>query len=147
MVIEPIWLLGQSVVMLGIGVGAYIRMTERVTKLEATVHTDLHDRVVALEAVLELLGKRAAKLLHSPHDPWGIDVFLDHYIANDYDLPDTEWESLSKKLKEVQQLGNTDAKVLAMLVETLAGFAQALAKHKMQRNNGVNKPPQITPSI
>ena len=134
MTIDPLWIVGQGVALTLVGVGAYIRLTERVTKLEATVHTDLHDRVVALEAVLDLIGKKAARMLHSPHDPWGIDEFLEHYIDNDYDLPDEEWKQLFDKLTEVQKKGDMDAKVLAMLVESLAGFTKALAEHKMKRN-------------
>jgi hypothetical protein len=149
--IEPIWIISQTVAIGGATLWAYIQMVQRVraiesnipentrerlTKLEATVHTDLHERVIALEAVLDMIGKKAAKMLHSPHDPWGIDHFLDEYIAHDHDLSDARWREFHAKCEELQKLDHAaiDVRVLAMLVQSLSKFGRELAEHKLKRS-------------
>jgi len=142
MTIEPGFLLAQGVATIGVGIGAYISVVQRITKLESTKVEGIEARVATIEAVLRLISEKAAKMLHSPHDPYGLDGFLEKYIDHNYDLTDSEWAEFDKILIKVQEdnENSMDAKIYAMLVQTLSEFSRRLAEHKMQRNQ-LNKKP------
>jgi len=127
MIVEPAWFLTQTVVLVGAGITAYIKLTERVTKLEAQVHSDLFERVINLEAIFKLLGDKAAKILHSDDDPYGIDSLLDKYLDRHYELTYQEWETLLKKCTEIE-----DNKELSKGERVLASWLAAVAHHKLK---------------
>lgn len=135
MTIEPIWLVGQGVAFIGAALLAYFKMgerlsavSERVVKLEAQVHDDIFERVVSLEAVFNLLGEKAAKLLHSDEDEHGIDDLLDKYLDREYELSYSEWESLLAKCTLIEE-----DKSLAKGERLLAAWVSAVASHKLRR--------------
>lgn len=64
-----LFILGQAVFILGIGIGAYVSVVQRVTKLEA---------------IVSLLGEKAAKILHSPHTP-ELDALIEKHITEKLD--------------------------------------------------------------
>lgn len=68
------------------GVLAYLKISDRFNKLEL--------RFVRIEVTFELLGRNAAQVLHSPHDPYGLDAMLDKYLDHNYQFTNTEWQEL-----------------------------------------------------
>lgn len=69
-----LFIAGQAVVILGIGIGAYTSIVQRVTKLEA---------------IVSLLGDKAAKILHSPHTP-ELDALIEKHILDKLDNKDLD---------------------------------------------------------
>ncbi len=141
--VEPIWIIGEGLAFAGAGLLAYIGLTnrvtsiesripkdlaERVTRLEAQVHDDLFERVVSLEAVFNILGEKAAKLLHSDDDPYQIDSLLDKYLDRHYELSFAEWEALLAKCSVIEE-----NKVLSKDERLLAGWISAVCHHKLRR--------------
>ena len=125
--IDTQWLIGSAATLVGSGVWAYIRLTERVTRLEASVHSDINERVVKIEAVFDLLGKKAAKILHSDDDPHGIDALLDKYLDRYYELTPVEWGALLAKCGDIE-----NDKALSKGERILASWLAAVAHHKLK---------------
>lgn len=81
-----LWILGQGIVLLGAGVGAYIKLIQRVAKVEV---------------IINLLGKNAARALHSPDNHHGIDDLLDKYMKGHNSLTFVEWNLLHKRCEVI----------------------------------------------
>ena len=89
-------------------------------------HSDLSTRVTKLEAVMALFGQKAAKILHSPHDPYGIDYLLDKYLDRHYELTIMEWEALWHQCELIEE-----DKSKPKDERTLAAWLSAVAQHKL----------------
>lgn len=109
-----IWLFGGIGVCIVAGVAFAFGVTQRITRLET---------------MFDMLGKRAAKILHSPDDHLGIDALLDKYILGHYDLPSEDWIVLKTSLAEIEN--DTSRSKDERL---LCAFVSALADHKLMRN-------------
>jgi hypothetical protein len=73
-----------------------------------------------------LFGQKAAKILHSPHDAYGIDYLLDKYIDEHYELTQDEWRNLLTKCEIIE---NDKSKTKGE--RTLAAWLFAIANHKL----------------
>lgn len=109
--VDPMWILGTGVTLLSVGVGAYIRISDRVTKLET---------------ILSLVGSKVAKILHSPDDHLGMDALLDKYLDRHYELSPSEWTKLTALCEGVVVDRNKprDLRLLAALLS-------AISEHKI----------------
>lgn len=67
-------------------------------------HASLSERIRVLEVLFESFGRKFAKALHSPHDPYGIDPLLDKYLDRHYELSPDEWNLLLKRCHEIEVL-------------------------------------------
>ena len=83
-------------------------------------------RITRLETMFDMLGKRAARILHSPDDHLGIDALLDKYILGHYDLPSGDWIILKSKLAQIENdpSRSKDERLLC-------AFVSAPADHKL----------------
>lgn len=72
-----------------------------------------------------LTSKRAADVLHSPDDHFGIDKLLEKYVARDHELTWEEWGRLLKRCEEIHA-----DKDLPKSEQFLAGFLAEVCKHK-----------------
>lgn len=107
-----LWILGQGIVLLSAGVGAYIRLIQRVTKVEV---------------IINLLGKNAARALHSPTNHHGIDELLDKYMQGHNTLTPIEWDILQKRCEVIAKEYPAE-KSMALF---LSAFCEReLVKHK-----------------
>lgn len=88
-----IWILTGVFICVAAGLSAYI-------KLEVGIG-GVRERVVKLETIIELLGRKSATLLHSPHDPYGLDPMLDKYLDRHYEMSMEEWASLMRRCEVV----------------------------------------------
>lgn len=52
---------------------------------------NLNNRLIRFETMLELWGRKAAKLLHSPSNHLGMDELIDKYLDRNYELTWDEW--------------------------------------------------------
>ena len=78
------------------------------------VYVMLAQRITRLETFFEILGKKAAQVLHSPHTP-ELDRYLEKYIANQMESDD--WHKLLALVEEIEHnLENQKAE------RALAGF-------------------------
>lgn len=113
MTVEPFvfWILGSSVGILSAGVGGYINLVQRVTRVEA---------------VLALFGEKAAKILHSPHTP-ELDSLLEKYISRNYELSFEEWQRLLLFCETIEndKSGGTEERALA-------AWLSAISHHKLR---------------
>ncbi len=89
-------------------------------------HANLSERVTRLEAVMSLFGQKAAKILHSPHDPDGIDDLLDKYIDRCYELSFLEWQRLQSTCDRIE-----NDRTRSKDERTLAAFLSTVCKHKL----------------
>lgn len=62
-----------------------------------TVGFSMVQRVARLEGAVSLIGKNAAKVLHSPNNHHGMDKLLDKYINPKVTLTSEEWTQLQVK--------------------------------------------------
>lgn len=108
-----IFLVGQTVALIGVCLTAYIRMGNRVTRLEMA---------------FTMLGTKAAKLLHSPDDHHGIDKLLDKYIDHTYELSYSEWEELLGKCEQIE-----NDHTLEKQERILAAFLYTICCHKLNK--------------
>lgn len=97
-----LWILGQAIFILGVGIGAYVSIVQRVAKLEV---------------IMALVGTKAAKILHSPHtpeldalieklildrlDPVDIDRFLEMLLEVENDMNETKAARLASVLARI----------------------------------------------
>ena len=94
------WIVGQGIVLLLFMLGAfgaiiiYIGKTsERVSALEAvsSANDGMSERLAKIEALSDIMLKKAARILHSPHTPI-LDGYLEKYYHNQ--MGDTDWREL-----------------------------------------------------
>lgn len=86
----------------------------------------INNRLVRIETMLEVYGKKVARQLHSPTNHHGLDGYLDKYIDNNYDMSQKEWEELQKKCDEL--IRNAHA---SDMEKGQAAFISALCTHKL----------------
>jgi hypothetical protein len=87
-------------------------------------------RITRLETILDILGKRAAKILHSPDDHLRIDALLDKYIECHYDFPYSDWLLLIDALLVIENdINRTKDEWM------LCAFVNAVVTHKLQRQH------------
>lgn len=113
--------------------GGFAAVFSAVTFAGVKSHTDLRERVIRLEAVMALFGQKAAKILHSPHDPYGIDHLLDKYLDQNYELTSDEWTILWHQCEMIE-----NDKERSKGERTLAAFLSAISRHcltKIPKNN------------
>lgn len=109
-----LWIAGQAVIMISAGILAYVRMTERVTKVEVIVEH--------LESSFEIMMGKALRKMHSPDDHLGLDDIIDEYIEK-HDLPMDKWIIVR----------DTCEKELMTNHSPWALMSFGLAVHKLQR--------------
>lgn len=112
------WILGTAVVIIGAGVTAHIKLL--------LVISELKERIRVMEVLFETFGRKAAKALHSPHDPYGIDPLLDKYLDRHYELSIEEWSLLLKRCKEIEAQGDVSKEQ-----KFFAGMLEAVCWHKL----------------
>lgn len=115
-----LWVLGQSFVYAGVLVLAYIKVTNRLTRLET---------------IMDMLGDKAAKILHSPHTP-DLDRLLEKYIDKYYNLTLEEWKELLARCDEIENnLANPkDQRALAAIVAAMCHHKLMHLPPKMRRH-------------
>lgn len=57
-------------------------------------HNEAIQRIVRLEVTLDILGRNAIKLLHSPDDHLSVDRYVDLFIKNEFQLSEEHWQQL-----------------------------------------------------
>lgn len=90
-------------------------------------HISVVQRLARLEAVIEMMGRKAMEQLHSPDDHHGLDVLIDKYLAT-HDLNEGEWTTIRDTCEEV--LRNPDT---PHSEKQWALIAFGLSIHKLQR--------------
>lgn len=105
------WLLGTSVTIVSAGIVAYVKLVQRITKVET---------------ILSMFGEKAAQILHSPNDHLGIDHLLDKYLNREYEMSYAEWKDLLNQCESI-----VDDKSISKSERTLAAFLAAICDHKM----------------
>lgn len=61
----------------------------------------LRERVVAIEVKDEVLSRKNARIMHSPHNPYGMDGLIDKYLDRHYELTTGEWQEWMKRCENV----------------------------------------------
>lgn len=121
------WMLITAATLVASGVGAYLRVSVRVTRIET---------------VMIMFSKNAAKVLHSPDDHLGLDELVEKYLNNHYDLTNAEWKQLELRCEEIINDPMVDkserlaAAQLHAIVISLSKLCSGLAKHKQMRYTG-----------
>lgn len=87
---------------------------------------NINNKLIRFETMVEILGKKAAKQLHSPDNHHGLDEYLDMYIDKHYDMSQAEWETLKQKCEAIEHDGTSTANE-----KSLAAFIVALCVHKL----------------
>lgn len=106
-----LWLLGHFIVFGGAGMGAYIKLIQRITKVETFI---------------SLLGTKAARALHSPDDHLGLDRYLDEYLSRHYDMSFEGWFGLHAKCESILK-----DKTVSASERSLAAILSAVCEHKL----------------
>lgn len=112
---EIIALVFQTLAIVGAGLAAYIALIQRVTRLE-----------VKFEMFVMMVGEKAARALRSPHTP-ELDVLLDKYIDEHYELTLAEWMMLKNMCDEMAS-NEVD---FSKTERSLAGWIAAVCEHKL----------------
>src|ERR1700743_2287617 len=106
-----IWLFGAAFACIGVGAAFVLSFSVRLTRIET---------------MFDLLGKRAAKFLHSPDDHLGIDRLLELYVDAHHELTKSQWQDLAcamNKITEDPKVSNNE--------KILAAFLAELCNHKL----------------
>lgn len=111
-------IVGVTFLVLSTTIGAYISLIRG--------QGALSERVAKLEILFETFGRKAARTIHSPHDPYGIDPLLDKYLDRNYELSMEEWKQLYTRTTEIAANPETP-KELIFPAEMLA----AICMHKL----------------
>lgn len=106
-----LWLLGHAIVFGGAGMGAYIKLIQRITKVETFI---------------SLLGTKAARALHSPDDHLGLDQYLDEYLTKHYEMSGDAWLGLHDKCEAILK-----DKSVSASERSLAAILSAVCEHKL----------------
>src|SRR5689334_2371047 len=96
------WMLGSAVTFISADVVAYIALKDKINDF----NMNLVQRVTKLEAFIELLGQKTARMLHSPDDHLGLDQLLDKYLDRNYELTIDEWRQGIARCEEVEMNKN-----------------------------------------
>jgi DNA repair ATPase RecN len=109
------WLFATVFACIAGGATFILNFSVRLTKIESKQ-----------ELFFDLIGKKIAKLLHSPDDHLGIDDYLDKYLDHHYDLSHQEWITFKEKLEGIinSEQSSTNEKLMA-------AFLSALCEHKI----------------
>lgn len=105
---------GQFIVLLGTGIKAYINLNGRMIRVETQ-----------FESFTNFIGKKSAKMMHSPDNHHGMDDLLDKYLKHD-DLPLEDWIILSGLCDKTIENPATE------MEEFLALHFGALCAHKIR---------------
>lgn len=118
-----LWLLGVAVSLGGAGIGAYISIIQRMTKIETK-----------FEDFVDNFGDKIAKHLHSPDDHLGLDALMDKYRDRHYELSFKEWADLLVRCDRISQdkKGTTTEQVLA-------DFMALICHHKLRHDPPARK--------
>lgn len=106
-----LWMLGHFIIFGGACITAYIKLIQRVTKVETFI---------------SLLGTKAARALHSPDDHLGLDTILDEYLTHNYEMSYDSWTLLHEKCEDI--IKNKEAKPSE---RSLAAILSAVCEHKL----------------
>ena len=116
------------------GITFAFHMSNKISKLDS--------RLSRVEAIMCLLNRAAAKALHSPHDPDGLDYYVEKYEKMGYDLPHEDWVKVHEICERI--LNDKDAAAGYRLAAGIFAtqFVLALSKHKEMRfHDAGNKTP------
>jgi hypothetical protein len=103
-------ILGIVLTHLGLGIGAYVKVVQRLTKIET---------------IIEFRGEKALRKMHSPDDHLGLDAIVDEYFLH-YDLPKDKWLRLFELCE-----GIIESEKSSVLEKVLAKDVVALCIHKL----------------
>jgi hypothetical protein len=113
-----LWILGVIAAIIGIGLKLILELKSD--------NAQTRERVIRIEVMLDLMGRKAARSLHSPHDPYGIDSMLDKYLDRHYELSWDEWKALLARCEAIE--ARTD---ITKDERWLAGMVGAICMHKL----------------
>lgn len=114
---EQIWIFTGIFGCVAAGTLAYVQVIQRVGDLKA--------RIVAVEVTLQLMGKVAARTLHSPHTP-ELDRHLDIYIHRHNEMSFKQWHEVMLAAEVAYQDQRKPKEDRLM-----AGLLWAICRHKM----------------
>lgn len=123
------WIGGQTIALIASGVAAYIKINQRIAKLE---FSEIHNS--RMRETFELIGRRALETLHSPTDHLGLDKIIDEYIARDGELSPSQWQEIRDTCLERGE--QTNEKWEAVWIKSVAAFAD----HKLKAFQGTRMP-------
>lgn len=106
-----IWLYGALFACVGVGAFFVLQFSIRLTRIET---------------MFDLLGKRAAKLLHSPDNHLGVDRLLELYVDHQHELTMQQWEDLKFAMEALITSNKSSANE-----KVLAAFLSELCTHKL----------------
>lgn len=108
-----VWILSTGVTVMGAVIAAYISLIKSTANIS--------ERVKVLEVMFDTIGRKAARALHSPHDPYGLDPLLDKYLDRHYELSNPEWNELLERCKGTEKRDDvsTEQKFFAGMLEAV----------------------------
>ena len=121
-----IWLFGIIAVLLSCIFGILYTQAQRLVKMETIFNF-----------WVETIGKKAAQILHSPGDHFGLDKYLDSYIENHPDMNLQDWYELKILCERVER-----DETIESGKRLIAGFVAAGAIQKIMLMQ--NKLPTIS---
>lgn len=124
-----LWILGGVFICIGFGVTAWVKIIQNQNSHSEHAlvrHNGLETRVVKIETILTMFGKRAATILHSPHTP-ELDTLLEIYVDRHYELSHAQWKRLKELCEEVIKEPHIKGDKVVF-----ASFLSALADHKLE---------------
>lgn len=117
-----LWAAGIIFSLIVMDIGSYMMLKDKI----ASDHLGLAQRVTRLETVLDNIGIKMAKTLHSPDDHLGIDVLLDKYIDRNYELSLDEWNELMANCEQIE-----NDRDLPHGVRVAAAMLNEICRHKL----------------
>lgn len=111
-----LWIATQTLGLILGGLGAYIVLVQRVTKLEAR-----------FEMFVSLVGTKVAKALHSPTNHLGIDALLEEYINRHHELSLEQWRQLHIMCENIM----IAQEHVSHGEKAMAAFMAAVCEHKL----------------
>lgn len=106
--------------------GALATWNVGITLTLAAIRLEQVKMRVAIDLLVDGLGEKIAKVLHSPDDHLGLDQLLDKYLDKQYDLTIQEWNDLKFRCNEI-----TENMSISKNERLMAGFLSALCDHKL----------------
>lgn len=96
-----LWIFGAVIMAISALIGKLFadngKLYDRISALE----NQNEKRITRIETMIEVMGISAAKILHSPHDPFGLDKYLDLYIDRNFEMTAREWEEVLIKCETI----------------------------------------------